>query len=332
MKLKKYDTKKMYEIYDKWPEVSKEAYESQHEDSSLDPINHIVFAGIGGSGAIGDIFSSILSKTNTHVSVVKGYHLPKTVDSKTLVITTSVSGNSAETLSCLNLAKKNNNKIIAFSSGGKMKKICEKNKIQHVEIPQLHSPTASFTVYLYTMLKVLKKTIPIDNNDIYESIQKLQLIRKKICSSNLTESNTALNLAEWIIGIPLIYYPYGLQACATRFKNSLQENAKMHALAEDVLEASHNGIVSWERKSKVQPIILRGKDDYIKTKERWQIFKEYFKKNDIEYQEIMSVNGSILSKLITLIYLLDYCSIYKAALSNIDPTPILSIDYIKKRL
>ena len=56
MKLKKYDTKKMYEIYDKWPEVSKEAYESQHEDSSLDPINHIVFAGIGGSGAIGDIF------------------------------------------------------------------------------------------------------------------------------------------------------------------------------------------------------------------------------------------------------------------------------------
>jgi len=214
----------------------------------------------------------------------------------------------------------------------KLKKICEKNKIQHVEIPQLHSPRASFTVYLYTMLKVLKKTIPIDNNDIYESIQKLQLIRKKICSSNLTESNTALNLAEWIIGIPLIYYPYGLQACATRFKNSLQENAKMHALAEDVLEASHNGIVSWERKSKVQPIILRGKDDYIKTKERWQIFKEYFKKNDIEYQEIMSVNGSILSKLITLIYLLDYCSIYKAALSNIDPTPILSIDYIKKRL
>ena len=332
MKLKKYDTKKMYEIYDKWPEFSKKAYESQHEDSSLDPSNHVVFAGIGGSGAIGDIFSSILSKTNTHVSVVKGYHLPKTVDSKTLVITTSVSGNSAETLSCLNLAKKNNNKIIAFSSGGKMRKICEKNKIQHVEIPQLHSPRASFTVYLYTMLKVLKKTIPIDNNDIYESIQKLQLIRKKICSSNLTESNTALNLAEWIIGIPLIYYPYGLQACATRFKNSLQENAKMHALAEDILEASHNGIVSWERKSKVQPIILRGKDDYIKTKERWQIFKEYFKKNDIEYQEIMSVNGSILSKLITLIYLLDYCSIYKAALSNIDPTPIYSIDYIKKRL
>ena len=67
-KLKKYDTEKMYEINDKWPEVSKEAYESQHEDSSLDPTNHIVFAGIGGSGAIGDIFSAILSKTKSKKS------------------------------------------------------------------------------------------------------------------------------------------------------------------------------------------------------------------------------------------------------------------------
>ena len=97
-----------------------------------------------------------------------------------------------------------------------------------------------------------------------------------------TWQGTTINLAEWSVGIPLIYYPHGLEACAIRFKNSLQENTKMHALAEDVLEASHNGIVSWERKSKVQPIILRGKDDYIKTKERWQIFKEYFKKSGIE--------------------------------------------------
>jgi len=254
-----------------------------------------------------------------------------TIDRKTLVITTSVSGNTIETLSCLYLAKKNKNKIIAFSSGGKMKTFCEKNKIKYVQIPQLHSPRASFTVYLYTMLKVLKKTIPIDNNDVYQSIRKLQLVRKKICSSNLSQSNPALNLAKWVVGIPLIYYPYGLQASAIRFKNSLQENAKIHAMTEDVLEASHNGIVSWEKPSNVQPIIIRGKDDYAKTKERWKIVKDYFKNKDIEYQEILSVSGSILDKIITLIYLLDYCSIYKAVLSNIDPTPIHSIDYIKKR-
>jgi len=88
----------MYEIYDRWPEISKNAYESQSADTTLDYTNHIVFAGMGGSGAIGEIFSSILSKTNIHVSVVKGYHLPMTIDRKTLVITTSVSGNTIETL------------------------------------------------------------------------------------------------------------------------------------------------------------------------------------------------------------------------------------------
>ena len=104
---------------------------------------------------------------------------------------------------------------------------------------------------------------------------------------------------------------FGLQAAAIRFKNSLQENAKFHAMAEDVLEASHNGIVSWERSSDVKPVLITGEDDYIKTKERWKILKEYFKINNIEYREILSVNGSILSKLINLIYLLDYSTIYR---------------------
>ena len=60
--------------------------------------------------------------------------------------------------------------------------------------------------------------------------------------------------------------------------------------------------------------------------------REYFKENDIDFQEIFSIKGNILSKLICLIYLLDYCSIYHAVLSNIDPTPIRSIDFIKNKL
>ena len=81
---------------------------------------------MGGSGALGDIFSAILSRTSIHVSVVKGYLLPKTVDKKTLVVITSVSGNTQETFSVLNEAKKMEGNIIAFSSGGLIKKFCSK--------------------------------------------------------------------------------------------------------------------------------------------------------------------------------------------------------------
>ena len=155
--------------------------------------------------------------------------------------------------------------------------------------------------------------------------------QKLISSSNL-ENNPSLNLAEWINGIPMIYYPWGLEAAAIRFKSSLQENAKSHAMIEDVIEACHNGIVSWEKPSSVQPVLLEGEDDYIKTKERWRILKEYFEKNNIDYREIFSVKGGILSKLINLVYQLDFIAIYRAVLSGIDPSPIKSIDFVKSRL
>lgn len=322
----------MFSFYDRWPEIAKNSFQSEIKQCNFSNINHIVFAGMGGSGAIGSIFSSILSKTNIHTSMVNGYVLPKTVDKNTLIITTSISGNTIETLNILNSAKKLNCKILACSSGGKMEKYCQENKVEFRKIPLIHSPRASFTSFLYSMLKILNPIIPIPPEDIIESIVELEKLKKKISSDNLSIDNPAIELAEWDSGIPLIYYPEGLESPAIRFKNSLQENSKIHAIAENVLEASHNGIVAWERKSSIKPILIKGQDDHIKTKERWAILEKYFKLNGIEFKEIYSVHGNIISKIINLIYLLDYSTIYKAVLSNIDPSPVKSIDFVKSRL
>ena len=127
--LNKYDSGGMHKIYDNWAELARESYESKIDCIDFQDIGHIAFAGMGGSGAIGDIFSSILSKTNIHASVVKGSVLPTTADSNTLVVATSVSGNTAETLAILDSAYQKNCKIIAFSAGGKMQEYCAKNKI-----------------------------------------------------------------------------------------------------------------------------------------------------------------------------------------------------------
>jgi len=75
--LDKYDTLGMYKVYDNWPRIAKESYELDLKPVDFKDIDHIVFAGMGGSGAIGDLFSAILSKTAIHVNVVKGYLLPK---------------------------------------------------------------------------------------------------------------------------------------------------------------------------------------------------------------------------------------------------------------
>ena len=150
------DKSGMHKVYDKWSKIAKCSYEYDWELLKYQDIDYIVFAGMGGSGSIGDIFSSILSKTKLHVSVVKGYVLPKTVDKKSLVIVTSVSGNTVEALSILDQAKKIDCNLIAVSSGGKIEKICKSNSIDYRKITQFISPRASLVSFVYSMLKILK--------------------------------------------------------------------------------------------------------------------------------------------------------------------------------
>ena len=183
-KLKEIDKYAMFKIYEKWPEIAKESYQKEVSKLDIKDIDHIVFAGMGGSGTISDIFSSILSKTNIHVSIVKGYLLPKTVDKNTLVICTSVSGNTKETLSILENYKNSQAKFVSFSSGGMMEEFCKKNTIKHYKIEKIHSPRASFLSFLYSTLNVLEEIIPINKSEIKESIDFLNQTKNKIDSKN----------------------------------------------------------------------------------------------------------------------------------------------------
>lgn len=331
-KMKIVDESKMYETYDNWPEIAKNSFNNDLKEIMGGNIAHIILAGMGGSGTIGDVIASILSKTDTHVDVVKGYHLPKTVKQNSLLICTSVSGNTIETITVLKEGIELGCQIIVFSSGGELKKISNDKKIEYREITMNHSPRASFVTYLYSMIKVLLPILPISSDDVIDSINELKKINGKISSFNLNEENISLNIANWIKNIPVIYYPWGLESVAIRFKNSLQENSKMHVILDNIIEFCHNGIVAWEKNSTLQPILIKGEDDYSKTKERWEIIKEIFLEKNISFYEVKSNKGNILSKITQLIYILDYCTIYLAILKDIDPTPVLSINLIKNKL
>ncbi len=321
----------MHAIYDKWPDMARKAYNSQIKTVNHNDIDHIVFAGMGGSGAIGDLFASILSGTTTHVSIVKGYLLPKTVNENTLLVCTSVSGNTSETLAVAKTASKTDCKIICFSSGGMLEQFCKDNTIQFRNIPRMLNPRSSFPSYVYSMLKSLEPVLPTSEIEIKRSLDKMDELGKKISTVNLNPTNPSLELAKWMKNIPLVYYPWGLRAAAIRFKNSVQENMKGHAMIEDIIEASHNGIVAWEKRSQIAPIILSGQDDHIMTKKRWKILKEFFRCNKIDYKEVSSGSGGILAKIVNLTYQLDFATIYGAILHKIDPVPVRPIDFMKKR-
>ena len=322
----------MYKVYDQWPIIAKNSYTRQFEHFPFENIDHIVFVGMGGSGILGDIFSSIFSQTDIHISIVKGYFLPKTVDENTLVIITSVSGNTVETINVLKQSLKRTSKIACFTAGGKLEVICKLNNITYYQIPLLHSPRASFPAFLYSMLNIMKHIIPLSETDILDSLTTLSETCNQICSSNITKSNPAILLCNYFSGIPLIYYPFGLKPVATRLKNCLQENTKTHAITENIIEASHNGIIAWEKTSIVRPIFIQGFNDNGKTTERLNVWKKYFQSNNIDFFSLHSINSNILSQIINMIYITDYATIYYSVKSKIDPSPIESIKYIKKNM
>lgn len=326
------DPSGMHRVYDRWPQLAREAYEGHAEPAMDYRFDHLVFAGMGGSGALGDLFYSLLSRSRVHVDVVRGYKLPYTTGPGSLVVATSVSGMTAETLSVLRSAKKTGCRTVGFSSGGPLEAACLADGIPHYRIPAEHSPRASFVSYLYSMLGVLAPVLPAGPREVRESLGQLESLASTISSSSPPGSNPALELASWLSGTPVILYPWGLRAPAVRFKNSLQENAKTHAMTEDVIEHCHNGIVAWESPSDAQPVMIRGADDGPTTRERWKILAEYFDERSVQYRKVDSPRGGLLAKLVGLVYVLDYASVYLALLRRTDPAPVASIDYLKSSL
>ena len=328
--LSKYDTQHMCEVYDKWPKIARDAYEKKIKPLSLDGINHVIFVGMGGSGTVSDIFYSILSQRSIHVTVIKGYVLPKNIDQNTLVIIISVSGNTEEALIALKSSMQYDCMKIAFSAGGLIEKFSNDNGIEHRSVTMHLSPRSSLPSVVYTLLNVLENTLSIDQNIILDSINALENCREKINSHNLTDENPSLKLATRLSKICLIYYPHGLQTVATRFKNSIHENMKKHASIENIIESCHNEIMAWEDNADVLPILIHGSDDHIKTIERWDVIKKFFKTYQIDYEEFIVSGHNILTKNMSSIYELDYATLYNAVMTKTNPYTIKSIDYIKK--
>jgi len=177
--LEKYDLQEMYKTYDMWPEMAASAFESDVKKIDFNGVSNIVFAGMGGSGTVNDIFTSILSNTNIHATSIKSHLLPNTVNSDTLVIVTSISGNTQETLSVLESAREIGCRIMAFSSGGRMEQYCKTHNLEYRKISKKHSPRCSFISFLYSMIKVLNPIIPIDEKDVYKSLESLNQTKKR---------------------------------------------------------------------------------------------------------------------------------------------------------
>jgi len=338
LEVKKIDKSGLYKVYEDWPKYCREAYEIKINAPDASNVEKIIYAGMGGSATPGDILQDWLKDSiEIPFYVVKDYHLPKFAGKDTLVIAVSCSGNTEETLSIVHESLKIGCKIATISSGGLLEKISLKKNIPHNKIIFTLLSRASFPQIFYVSAKILASCGFIKGleDQILNSITVIDNISKHISIEAPIKENLSKKIAVQLHdSIPLIYGSNLNRAVAIRFKNVLNENAKMHAIVDVMPELCHNEIVAWEgiKNKPLKPLLLRYRGEPPEVKVRFEIFKELIKDAGFNVLEAWSRGNDRLSKIISLLYILDFSSLYMAVLRGFDPSPTFNIEKMKNEL
>lgn len=294
-------------------------------------IRNVLVTGLGGSGIGGTIIAQVCEKElGVPLNVSKDYSIPNYVNEHTLLIVSSYSGNTEETLESLDMALKQKAKIVCVTSGGKVLEIAKQNGLDHIIIPGGMPPRSCLGYSLTQLFYVLHGMKQIGSNfkaDLQKSVELMDSERE-----NIKRDSRAL--AEKLIGkIPVIYSAANYEGVTVRLRQQIDENSKMLCWHHVFPEMNHNELVGWtEKHDDVAVIMFRNKDDYFRTQKRMDICKEIFAKYTPHIHEIWSKGDTQLQKSMYLIHYGDWISWYIAEIKNIDAVEVKVIDYLKGEL
>jgi len=303
-------------------------------------IENIVVAGMGGSAISGDLLRSALgAELPVPMLTQRYYRLPGFVNPHSLIILSSYSGDTEETLSCYDDAIARRAPVLCICSGGELAHRANKDGHPCIAIPGGLPPRAALGYLTIPVLVALAKLglIADPATELDETIALLEIQCQALGPTVDEEKNRAKHLARKLHGkIPIIYASIENEAVALRWKGQFSENAKTLAFANCFPELNHNEIVGWEGMKELQRqfqvIFLRDRDDHPRIQKRMEITQELLKRETNPVVEIPSEGSSRWARLFSLIAMGDFTSVYLAVLNGVDPTPIEKIQWLKKRL
>ena len=307
---------------------------------SISKINNIVVSGLGGSAIGGDLLRSYLAEEiAVPIAVSRNYFLPEYVDERSLVIVSSYSGNTEETISSHHDAVKRKAKVLCITSGGSVKQLAAKKKQPVLDIPGGLPPRAALGYSFFPTLIVLSKLgfFKSKKKEIDETIALLK--EKATAYGDLSsQNNSALGIAQALHGkLPVVYSSVDrFDTVNVRWRGQISENAKTLAYGHVFPELNHNEIVGWEVlkdvMKQIHVVILRDNEDNPRIQLRMNITKEIISDFADGITEVRSEGKSVLARMFSLLYLGDWVSFYLAMLNGVDPTPVKKIDFLKNEL
>ncbi|MCH8022687.1 MAG: bifunctional phosphoglucose/phosphomannose isomerase [Thaumarchaeota archaeon] len=323
-------------LYDNWVEHCRKGWDIRINLGKITKVEEIFLAGMGGSRVAGELLLDWLEpKITVPLKVVKDYRLPGHAR-RGLLVAVSCSGNTREILSVVKDGSEKSLDIVTLSSGGELSNIAKSAGYPHITSRMIGTPRTSFPYIFFPLVNLLAKIGIYDGkNEVLESFVYMEEILNKIHSKIPFEANSAKQTADWLHdGIPIIYGANWSRAVAMRFKNQLNENAKMHAYFDILPELCHNEIMSWESNSDLQfrPIFLRHDDEPSEISRRFDILNDLLRDKGIEVREIKIPWRGTLPTALALLLTIDYVSVYAALVRGLDPSSTETIEMVKKRL
>jgi glucose/mannose-6-phosphate isomerase len=304
-------------------------------------ISNVVVAGMGGSAIGGDVVRSLfLDNSEIPIFVNRDYHVPSFVGKDTLFIAVSYSGNTEETISSAIQAMERKAKLLAISSGGKLERLAKEMGFPSIRIPGGRPPRCSIGYLLLPTILILSKVgigSAISREDILSAISHLEGLSRRIGPESPYEANISKQLANRMFGkIPLIYASQRMEAVAIRWRTQINENGKMIAMHHVFPEMNHNEIVGWEEIGSfgklIHVVLIRDEEDGERISARMDVTLSLIREKSGGIDEVRTEGEGRLSRMLHAIYIGDFTSFYLAVLRRVDPTPVKTIDLLKKEL
>ena len=301
-------------------------------------INNILIIGMGGSAIGGDVARVIAQNDcSLPIFVNRSYNIPDWVGANTLVIASSYSGNTEETLSAFNQCKQKQSSIIVITTGGDIENYAKQYQLDRILVPSGYQPRAALG-FSFTCILILLNKLGFISDKIIETLYDVIDPLKSISIQMQKDNNEAFKIAEQVYKTcPIIYGSEDLTwVAALRFRGQLAENSKMLAFHHSFPEQNHNEIEGWTCNQSIMDnmsiIWLKDISDHAGVKSRMRISSMLLDLKAGLQIKIKQDGLNRIHRLIKLIHFTDWVSYYAALLNNVDPTPVNRIQELKLKI
>ena len=314
-----------------------EVKQAGHDDRQL---THVVIAGMGGSALAAELLSPhAAAKWSVPLSIVRDYRLPQFVDSSTLVIAVSHSGNTEETISAYCQARERSAEVAVVASGGQLLEFAKKDGAAYVALKAGAQPRMATMMHLRALTALLAN-FGITDQALYDQLVKasdwLADVSRHWHYDVPVHDNPAKQLALAAVGkTPIIYAGPDLAGVAYKWKISWNENAKNTAWMGVYPEFNHNEFIGWSSHPVEKPffvIDIRSSFDAERIEERMELSDRLLSGKRPKAHTVELVGDSLLRQQLWGCLLADTVSCYVAILNGVNPTPVELVEKLKKEL